>query len=123
MAVIKNVKIGDMLKVPTILVFPGRTGKFNRHNYSVGRVINVFKHSKTGETVVEVEYFESLHYKKDFPLQVKKFFLANCMKYKLEPCTSPNVELCIEKIGYKRINGNAYDVYQQTLIETFNLKA
>jgi len=123
MAVLKNAKVGDMLKVPTILVFPGRTGKFNRHNYSVGRVINVFKHSETKETVVEVEYLESLHYKSDFPLQVKKFFLANCMKYKLEPCTLGNVELYIEKCGWKRVNGNAYDVYQQVLIKTFNLKA
>ena len=124
MASIKTAKIGDMLQVPSILLFPQRTGKFNRHGYSVGKVINVFKHSETGETVVEVEYLEAFRYKSDFPLQVKKFFVGNCMKFKLEPCTlsDKDAELYISKAGYKRINGNVYDLYQSACIDTFNLE-
>ena len=81
MALLKSAKIGDLLYVPSYLLFPQRTGRWTRHNFSVARVTGLYKSKQTGAPIVEVEFYEAFRYRHGIPAQKKKFYVEDCRKY------------------------------------------
>ena len=125
MALLKSAKIGDLLWVPSYLLFPQRTGRWTRHNFSIGRVTRLFKGKETGAPIVEVEFYEAFRYPNGVPVQTKKFYLENCQRYEgFKPRKVPREkwEQYVEQGGYRVVADMLFTQYEADTMELFGIE-
>ena len=79
MTAAKNAKVGDLLRVPAHLLFPQRSGKWNRHDFSTAQVIRVGK-GRSGGAMVMVRFYDEFRYTPGDPVRIECFYLDNCAK-------------------------------------------
>jgi len=83
MTAAKNAKVGDLLRVPAHLLFPQRSGKWNRHDFSTAQVIRVGK-GRSGGAMVMVRFYDEFRYTPGDPVRIECFYLDNCAKTDLD---------------------------------------
>ena len=125
MALLKSAKIGDLLWVPSYLLFPQRSGRWTRHNFSIGRVTKLLKGKQTGALMVEVEFYEAFRYPNGVPAQTKRFYLENCQRYEgFTPKKVPREkwEQYIEQGGYRVVADMLFTEYEADTMELFGIE-
>jgi hypothetical protein len=129
MTAIKTAKVGDIIWVPSFLLFPQRQGKWNRHNFSVARVTKVGK-NKQGIPCIETEYLEAFRYRSGIEVTRKAFFVTACAKFDgFSPFSGnegypPTAEVwadSIEKGELRLVNGTLYHAYHADTMELFGI--
>lgn len=124
MALLKSAKIGDLLYVPSYLLFPQRTGRWTRHNFSIARVTGLLRNKKTGAPIVEVEFYEAFRYRNGVPVQMKKFYVEDCMRYEgFDPFHIPREQwdAYINQARCRVVGGMLFNEYEADTMELFGI--
>lgn len=124
MTLLKSAKIGDLLYVPSCLLFPQRTGRWTRHNFSVASVTGLFRSKQTGAFIVEVEFYERFGYRHGDPIQKRRFYVEDCKKY--DGFMSLKVDreewdAYITQTGCRIINDQLFTAYDTDTMERFGI--
>ena len=125
MALLKSAKIGDLLYVPSYLLFPQRTGRWTRHNFSIARVTGLFKSKRTGAPIVEVEFYEAFRYRNGVAAQTKKFFVEDCKKHDgFNPVRVPREEWdqYVEQARCRIVADMLFSEYDVDTMELFGIE-
>lgn len=125
MALLKSAKIGDLLYVPSYLLFPQRTGHWTRHNFSVARVTGLYRGKTTGAFIVECEFYEKFRYRHGDRLQTRKFVVSDCQRFDgfmsfKEP--REKWDAYIKQAGCRIVKDQLFSAYDADTMERFGIE-